>query len=97
MGTFHDTTDPLHGITVVVHMGKTVHVGRCHERDDKHLLLVDTDSHTVDETGCGHDGRTMEEFLQKAVKFGVWAKEPRLILPVTEISSMVPLNQYFVE
>ena len=28
MGTFHDTNDPLHGITVVAQVGQAVYVGR---------------------------------------------------------------------
>ena len=55
MGSFHDTKDLLHGITVAAIMGETVHVGRCHERNDATIVLLDVDSHTQDEagTGCG--------------------------------------------
>ncbi len=95
MGTFHDTKDPLHGITVVAHMGDTVHVGRCHERTQNTIVLLDVDTHTQDESGQGPDGRTNAEYLERVAKFGVWIKNERLILPASQVEKMIPLNQYF--
>jgi iron-sulfur cluster assembly protein len=90
MGTFHDTADPLHGITVVATAGDTVYVGRCHERDAEHVVLVDVDQHTA-----GEDGRTNGEYLERAAKFGVWNKHERLVLPAAEVTGLVPLAEYF--
>lgn len=95
MGTFHDTKDLLHGITVVARMGDTVHVGRCHERDDKTIVLLDADSHLQDESGKGHDGRTNQEYLERVARFGVWINHPRLALPAAEVESLIPLNQFY--
>lgn len=95
MGTFHDTKDPLHGITIVAHMGATVHVGRCHERNDRTMVLLDADSHTQDEQGKGPDGRTNAEYLERVAKFGVWVKSERMILPSSEVDSIIPLSEYF--
>ena len=67
MGTFHDTKDPLHGITVVAAAGETVYVGRCHARENGHIVLLDVDQHSEGEAnhrsskiaayrlGRGHD------------------------------------------
>ena len=87
MGTFHDTHDPLHGITVVARTGKTVYVGRCHERDERKIVLHDADRHTE-----GDEGRTISEYLARAVIFGVWSKYDRLELDQSKIQELVPLN-----
>jgi len=87
MGTFHHTHDPLHGITVVARAGSTVYVGRCHERDALRIVLHDADRHTE-----GDEGRTISEYLNRAVKFGVWKKYDRLELDQADIQELVPLN-----
>ena len=95
MGTFHDTKDPLHGITVVARVGRAVHVGRCHERDDRRTLLVGVDSHEEDATGKGEDGRTNQEFLDRAAKLGIWGKQDRVVLETAAIESLTPLNEFY--
>ena len=95
MGTFHDTKDPLHGITVVAKIGETVHVGRCHERNDTTIVLLDADSHTQDKTGKGDDGRSNAEYLERVARFGVWVKDERLILPSPKVEQLIPLSAYF--
>ncbi len=90
MGTFHDNMGELHGVTVVAFAGDTVYVGRCHEMDEQRLLLLDADEHRE-----GQDDRTNEQYLEKAAKFGVWKKHDKLLLPVTEISEVVPLGNYY--
>ena len=94
MGTFHDTNDPLHGVTVVAVTGAAVHVGRCHERDDKTILLVDADTHIEEENGKGADGRTNAEFLERVAAYGVWANIPRLALDADRVDSLIPLREY---
>ena len=87
MGTFHDTHDPLHGITVVARAGSTVYVGRCHERDDRRIVLHDADRHTE-----GDEGRTVADYLERALRFGVWKKFDRLELATGDVTDLVPLN-----
>jgi len=94
MGTFHDTNDPLHGVTVVAVTGPAVHVGRCHERDDKTIILVDADTHIEEENGKGADGRTNAEYLERVAAYGVWANIPRLALDADRVDSMIPLRDY---
>lgn len=90
MGTFHDDKGELHGITVVAKAGDTVYVGRCHEWDDQHLLLLDADQHTE-----GQDGRSNGQYLERAAKFGVWKKHDRLQLPARELESVTPLSGFY--
>ncbi len=97
MSTFHDTTDPLHGVTVVAVTGKAVHVGRCHERDENTILLVDADTHIEEENGKGADGRTNAEFLERVAAYGVWANIPRLALDADRVESLIPLRDYHAD
>ncbi len=90
MGTFHDDMGELHGITVVAFARDTVYVGRCHEMDEQRLMLLDADQHVE-----GQDDRTNEQYLERAAKFGVWKKHEKLLLPVSDISKVVPLGDYY--
>jgi iron-sulfur cluster assembly protein len=90
MGTFHDDMGELHGITVVALSSDTVYVGRCHEMTADRLEMLDVDLHAE-----GQDGRTNDEYLERAAKFGVWKKHDRLILPLAEIQNVVPLGNYY--
>jgi len=90
MGTFHDTADPLHGITVVAESGDTVYVGRCHARENGTIVMLDVDQHAE-----GEDGKTNAEYLDRAAKFGVWKKHEQLVLVADEVQSLVPLSEHF--
>ncbi len=90
MGTFHDTADPLHGITVVAESGDTVYVGRCHARENGTILLLDVDQHTN-----GEDGKTNQEYLTRAARFGVWKKHEKLTLKADDVSGLSPLSDHF--
>lgn len=84
MGTFHDDLGELHGITIVVdtHDTRTI-VGRCHEENDIHVVLHDADIHDSAE-----DGPSVEEYLTKASKFGVWSNHKTLVIPRAEVSGL---------
>ena len=90
MGTFHDDKDKLHGITVVAFSGDTVYVGRCHDIDGLSLQLLDVDQHSE-----GQDGKTNHQYLERAAKFGVWKKHDRLLVPLSEITEVKPLGEYY--
>ncbi len=90
MGTFHDTADPLHGITVVAEAGDTVYVGRCHARENGTIMLLDVDLHTD-----GEDGKTNQEYLNRAARFGVWKKHEQLVLKADDVTGLSPLSEYF--
>lgn len=88
MGTFHDDKGALHGITVYAQAGATVYVGRCDTLDDERLVLHDADVH-VD----GQDGRSVEQYLQRAARFGIWKKHDTLVVPVTGLGPVRPLGE----
>lgn len=87
MGTFHDDKGALHGITVYAQAGETVYVGRCDTLDDERLVLHDADVH-VD----GRDGRSIEQYLQRAARFGIWKKHDTLVVPVSGLGPVRPLG-----
>ena len=88
MGTFHDDKGELHGITVVVQMrGSRVYVGRCDQQTAEGIHMLDVDHHED-----GDDGRSTEQYLERAHKFGVFPKEPKLFLSNDEIEAVYRLG-----
>jgi len=87
MGTFHDDKGALHGITVYAQAGETVYVGRCDTLDDERLVLHDADAHVE-----GQDGRSIEQYLQRAARFGIWKKHDTLAVPVAGLGPVRPLG-----
>ena len=83
MGTFHQHKSELHGITLVVETSSgDLYVGRCEDEDDRVVILLNADMHRpTDDIG-------REEYLEKAVKFGVWSRLPRVELGRDEVTSM---------
>ena len=89
MGTFHDDKGELHGITVVV-TTKTdrVYVGRCDTTGPEGIILLDADHHDD-----GESGRSTEQYLERAAKFGVFKKHDRVVVPTDQIDSVYRLGQ----
>ena len=87
MGTFHHDRGPLHGITVVVEVGNRIWVGRCHEMDERQILLLDADVHDP-----GADGLSREEYLRRATRFGVWKKHDQVVIPRADVQAVTPLG-----
>lgn len=87
MGTFHHDKGDLHGITVVVDTGPKVYIGRCHEMDDRRIVLMDVDEHAD-----GEDGRSKEEYVRRAAEVGVWRKHAALAIPRSDVVSVVRLG-----
>ena len=84
MGTFHADKGDLHGITVVVAThGERIYIGRCDEEKSDGIQLLDVDFH--DE---GTSERTRAEYLDRAQKFGIFAKEKRLFVPRADIAEV---------
>ena len=89
MGTFHQDRGELHGITVVVDTpGPRVYVGRCDTIDAQGIVLLDADLH---EDGMG--GRSKQDWVQRAAMVGVWARHPRLVVPLGEVASIRKLGE----
>jgi hypothetical protein len=88
VGTFHHGRSELHGITVVVDTrGPQVFVGRCDDLDEQEVILLDVDVHED-----GQDGRTKGEWVRQAARFGVWKKHDRVVIPRSEVVSVVRLG-----
>ena len=93
MGTFHNGKGELHGITVVVDTaGDRVYIGRCWEMDDQRIILVDVDEHED-----GSEGRSKEDYIQRAAKVGIWKKHDRVVVPRSIVASVVPLGEVSVD
>ena len=85
MGTFHQGKHELHGITVIVDTdGPEIWVGRCDDVDDDRVILHDAD---------GHRGGDKEAWVERAAKFGVWAKHKRLVVPRARVTSVRRLGE----
>lgn len=89
MGTFHQNKGELHGITVVVETtGPDLFVGRCDTVTDDAVILLDADVHRE-----GTDDRSREEYLKRAVQFGVWKKHDRLAIARSSVKSLRRLGE----
>ena len=88
MGTFHADKGELHGITVVVRTnGTRVWVGRCDEQTAEGIWLNDVDHHDD-----GQDGKSTDEYLSFAAKYGVFKKLDRHLVPAGEVSEVCRLG-----
>jgi len=89
MGTFHDNLGELHGITVALTTtdGQAV-VARCHEANDRKVVLLDADVNDPDATGVSND-----DYLKRAAKWGVFKQHDHLILPRDQVESIQPLGE----
>ena len=89
MGTFHTGKHELHGITVVVDTaGPEIYVGRCDDIDERGVYLHDVDVHRD-----GDDGRSKQEYVERASLYGVWKKYDQLMVPRAEATSIRPLGE----
>jgi hypothetical protein len=84
MGTFHQDTHELHGITVVVETdGPELWIGRCDTVTDEGVVLRDADVHRE-----GESERPRSEWLDRARRFGVWPKHRRIVVPAARVRSV---------
>jgi hypothetical protein len=89
MGTFHEGRGELHGITVVVDTaGPEIFVGRCDEVTEEGYVLLDVDLHRD-----GEGGRSKQEYVERASRFGVWKKYDRVVVPRREVISVRRLGE----
>lgn len=89
MGTFHQNKGELHGITVIVDTtGPEIVVGRCDDMDDRGIFLHDADVHRD-----GEGGRTKDDYVKRAARFGVFKKYDHLMIPRDKIASVRRLGE----
>ena len=83
MGTFHDDRGELHGITVAVESADgDLWIGRCDTAEGEQVILLDADVHR------GSDETERRAYLERAARFGVWAKHPRVALAKAGVRSI---------
>lgn len=84
MGTFHEDTHELHGITVVVETGgRKTYIGRCHDMDDERVTLLDVDEHVE-----GQNDASKADFIARAARVGVWPKHAHLVVPMADVTAV---------
>jgi hypothetical protein len=89
MGTFHHNKSALHGITVVVDThGPEILVGRCDDEDERGIFLFNVDVHRE-----GDDGRSKEQYVERAAQYGVFKKHDRLFVPRERVASVRRLGE----
>jgi len=89
VGTFHSHKGELHGITVVVDLkDDRLYVGRCDTILPQGVVLLDADLH--DAGAAKPDGTALSkaDYLANAVKFGVWPRIARVVVPTEEVASV---------
>ncbi len=90
MGTFHDDKGDLHGMTLAVRTADAVAVGRCDTVSADAIVLLDADVHAE-----GDDGRTNDEWLSRAARFGVAPRHPRVTLPLSDVEDYGLLADFY--
>lgn len=84
----HANRTALHGITVVVDTdGSKLYIGRCHEADERRVLLMNA---VVFEEG--QDGKSKAEWTTFAAKFGFFADIDSITVPREQVTSITKLG-----
>jgi hypothetical protein len=86
---FHPGHHELHGVTVVIRTtGSRTWIGRFHEQDERGIHLRDAAVHDA-----AASGQTTDDYLRRAVKFGVRPEQKYVVLPAGEVTEITPLGQ----
>ncbi len=89
MGTFHQDKSELHGITIVLETTSgDLYVGRCEDEDERTVILLDADMHRLT------DEVSREDYLQRAVRFGVWNRLARVEVDRQDVKSIRRLGEF---
>jgi hypothetical protein len=90
----HQHKSSLHGLTVVLETeGDEVWVGRCDDEDEERVILLDADVHRPGTAGDDGAAGSREEWLAKAVRFGVWPHHRRVVIPRGRVQGLRLLNE----
>jgi hypothetical protein len=78
----------LHGITVVLETtGSLAYVGRFDTQDDGGVHLLDVAVHDRSDPASSR-----EEFLRRTLKFGVPVTRKHVVVPSSDVATLVPLS-----
>ena len=87
--TFHRDRSELHGITVVVETeAGELWIGRCDDEDGERVILLDADVHREAESDTPRAA-----WREKADRFGVWPRHPRVVIPRGRVTSLERLGE----
>lgn len=85
----HRDRHELHGITLVVDTdGAEIYIGRCDDITDSEVVLLDVDVHRD-----GEDGRSKNEYVDRAAQVGTWPKHAMVSLPRRQVVSIRRLGE----
>ena len=85
---FHPGHHALHGITVVLETtGSLAFVGRFDTQDDGGVHLLDVAVHDRSDPASSR-----EEFLRRTLKFGVPVTRKHVVVPSSDVATLVPLS-----
>ena len=85
---FHPGHHALHGITVVLETtGSLTYVGRFDTQDDGGVHLLDVAVHDRSDPASSR-----EEFLRRTLKFGVPVTRKHVVVPSSDVATLVPLS-----
>lgn len=85
---FHPGHHALHGITVVLETtGSLAYVGRFDTQDDGGVHLLDVAVHDRSDPASSR-----EEFLRRTLKFGVPVTRKHVVVPSSDVATLVPLS-----
>ena len=85
---FHPGHHVLHGITVVLETtGSLTYVGRFDTQDDGGVHLLDVAVHDRSDPASSR-----EEFLRRTLKFGVPVTRKHVVVPSSDVATLVPLS-----
>ena len=84
----HEDLGELHGITVLVETadGRMI-VGRCHEANAQHALILDADIHEGP-----RDEQAGWQWLQRAARWGVFPTHRAVDIPSEEVNAITRLS-----
>jgi len=85
---FHPGHHALHGITVVLETtGSLAYVGRFDTQDGGGVHLLDAAVHDRSDPALSR-----EEFLRRTLKFGVPVTRKHVVVPSSDVATLVPLS-----
>jgi hypothetical protein len=84
----HQDRSELHGYTLVVDTdGAEIYIGRCDDVTEREVILLDVDVHRD-----GDDGRSKEQYVERAAQVGAWKKHDMMVLPRGRVTSIRKLG-----
>lgn len=85
---FHPGHHELHGITVVLETTQDqLYVGRFDKQDENGVHMIGVSLFDPSETDLSRD-----EFLARTARFGVRIDRPHLVVPLSLVHEIIPLN-----